>query len=263
VADTEYPAADAASIVKILELLGSFDENLVVTSASGRILFASHKAKEFFLSDITGRNINEIIDDKSAAVLISSAFCGNSLTLQAECNDSRLILSMLPCIGYLVITVHTSPDTKPKETFSEYSLSVDHEFRESISSLFSALSVLKSPGLTEEKRSRALFTINHNLHRLLRLVNNISDLHKNSQKKWALCTRPVDISAFCEALVKKLSPCCEKRGIQLTATYLSAPLTCNFDPEKLERAILNIFFKLPDAYKKRRLHLPSSETTGG
>ena len=239
-ADTEHPAVDTPSVIKILELLGSFDENLIITSASGRILFASYAAKEFFLSDITGRNLNEMIDDKSAAVLISEAICGNPLTLQAECNDSHLILSMLPCVGYLVITVHLSAEDSSEETLSQYSSFVDHDFRLSITSLFSALSILGSPDLTEEKRFRSLSAMNHNLHRLLRLVNNMSDLTKNSRHQWTLNAMPLDLSAFLDSLVKQITPYCQKRGVTLSAELIDSPVICNFDPSKLERALLNI-----------------------
>ncbi|MDP4108918.1 MAG: PAS domain-containing sensor histidine kinase [Bacillota bacterium] len=239
--DKDSISRDSAVIVKIMELLGSFDEILVITTSSGRILFASSAAKEFFLSDITGRNINDIIDDNSASILISQGFCGNPITLHTEYSGSRLTLSMLPCIGYLVITAVPSPGAGFKETRAEFSFYAGCELRDALSSLFSAFSVLSSKGLTEEKRSKSLGVVNRNLHRLLRLTNNMSDLGRSLTDEWSLNPSSSDISAFCKDIADTLIPHCRARGITLVTECPDYPIVCDFDKEKLERAILNIF----------------------
>lgn len=91
---------------------------------------------------------------------------------------------------------------------------------------------------TEENLEK-LQHLDRELHQMLRMIGNMSDAARYSAGV-SFLPETVDITAFMRELFEKNIPLIASAGFTLCYTGTERPIFCSADPEKLERAVLNM-----------------------
>jgi CheY-like chemotaxis protein len=115
---------------------------------------------------------------------------------------------------------------------------VSHELRTPLASILGWARLLRRGGLTQEKQSRALETLERNAKAQTLLVEDLLDVSRIVSGKTRLTVEPTDLGRIVDAAVDSLRPSADGRGVQLQATPISCTLTG--DPERLHQILWNL-----------------------
>lgn len=113
------------------------------------------------------------------------------------------------------------------------------ELREPLATIMLTADRLFSQETEHTASDEQVMRLNRGLYQMLRVIGNMSDAGRYSS---GISFQPetLDISAFFGELFAKNKLLIEKAGITLHYTGIDRPVFCLVDPEKLERALLNI-----------------------
>jgi PAS domain S-box-containing protein len=128
---------------------------------------------------------------------------------------------------------------------NEFTANLAHEFRTPLNVMLGAIQILHlyDDAVNNEKREkfdRYLSTLKQNTYRLLRLVNNIVDISKIEAGFLELHLENHDIIGVVENITLSVVPYVEGKGINLTFDTDTEEKIMAFDPDKMERIILNL-----------------------
>lgn len=214
------------------------DDNLMVCSPSGRILFMTGSLRFQLDEDLVGRSLNDILPDSLAAQLIACAHGGQGHSFQATLRGRSVRCSMEPREGNLLITVFfTEGDQKPAMALSAAEL-LSREISGSLATMFVAWDSL--PGDRDAKSQYAKSVIRQGMYRLMRLSRNMLDCARAENGRLELNLRQGELTSFCLGLCQRAAPFLEALEIPLSWDLPRSPLPCLFDQEKLERVLLNL-----------------------
>ena len=114
-----------------------------------------------------------------------------------------------------------------------------HELRNPLTALIAHLDVVRNPATGEALRARSLDTIQHEIHRLARLVRDLLELHR-LEAGGDLARRPTNLLLVVEDALAQVYPRAEQRGVYLTldaATPLPLVLA---HADRLTQVFLNL-----------------------
>lgn len=214
------------------------DDNLMVCSPAGRILFMTGSLRFQLDEDLVGRSLNDILPDSLAAQLIACAHGGQGHSFQGQLRGRAVRCSMEPREGNLLITVFfTEGEQKPAMALSAAEL-LSREISGSLATMFVAWDSL--PGDRDPKTQYAKNVIRQGIYRLMRLSRNMLDCARAENGRLELNLRQGDLTAFCLDLCQRAAPFLEELEIPFAWELPQSPLSCLFDQEKLERVLLNL-----------------------
>lgn len=126
----------------------------------------------------------------------------------------------------------------------EFFANLSHELRTPINLIFSALQLVrlkeKDTLQNNEMLDRYLRIINQNGNRLLKLVNNLIDLTKIDCGYFEYKPQNEDIVSFVEDICMSVADFSKQNDIDLIFDTNIEEMVMAFDPEKLERIMLNL-----------------------
>lgn len=122
---------------------------------------------------------------------------------------------------------------------SRFFANISHEFRTPLTLILGPASDLYRQATTKPFRT-GLGMIQTNARRLLRLVNQILDLSKLESGKFALQIVEADIVAFVRRIVASFESATETAGLQLEFKTELSNLSMPFDPDILEKTLVNL-----------------------
>ncbi|MDP4087712.1 MAG: PAS domain-containing sensor histidine kinase [Bacillota bacterium] len=140
---------------------------------------------------------------------------------------------------------------------TEFFSNISHELRTPLNVIYSAIQVLtlkdSSVNTDMEKQHKYYSIIHQNTFRLMRLINNILDLSKLDSGFLKLNASNHDIISTIENISLSVVPYMESKAITLIFDTDVEEKVMSFDPDKLERIILNLLsnafkFTNPDGY---------------
>ena len=125
---------------------------------------------------------------------------------------------------------------------------VSHELRTPLTLLLSPLESVLAGGLGAVSAGQQDFleTALRNGQKLLRQINNLLDFSKIEAGQLSLSYRDLDFAAFVRGLTSAFSSAAETAGLNLVVEAPGEPLPAAFDPEKMEKVVLNV---LSNAFK--------------
>lgn len=140
--------------------------------------------------------------------------------------------------GYKIFILRHSVSGKP-ENCPEIPSVIGNRLRNPAAVLFSASSLLlkQVEPLNDQKLSRYGALLNKSNYRLLRIINNITDL---SSEYRAFAPENIEIVSFCRQLTFAVKPLASEMGINFVFEPRTASRIISADPQKLERMLLNL-----------------------
>ncbi|MEC0181047.1 ATP-binding protein [Paenibacillus peoriae] len=127
-----------------------------------------------------------------------------------------------------------------RDTRSEFFANVSHELRTPVTYLKGYANVLAN-GLVdhEEEKQQYLHIIADEAHRLTVIINDLFELAKMEEGKFAFHLESVDVRRAIEKSVNKARIKAEQKGLQWVLTLETIP-RCLVDPVRLEQVLLNL-----------------------
>lgn len=127
---------------------------------------------------------------------------------------------------------------------TEFFANISHELRTPINIIFSAIQVLNLKldecGSAKPHMENYLSMVKQNCYRLLRLVNNLIDITKIDSGFLNIQTNNYDIVSIVENITLSVAQYIENRNISLVFDTNAEEKIMAFDPDKMERIILNL-----------------------
>lgn len=133
-------------------------------------------------------------------------------------------------------------------TKSRFFANISHEFRTPLTLTIGPLEDLVSGqhGDLDAERLAPLQLSLRNSRRLLKLVNQLMDVAKLEAKAVELRAQQADVGPFVRELNQAFAPLAEREGIETRVEVPDDPVPLYFDPDLLERVMLNL---LSNAFK--------------
>ena len=123
---------------------------------------------------------------------------------------------------------------------------VSHEFKTPLTLIMGPIEQLRKKGNTEEEKEAYYELIHNNSQRLLNLINEVLDLNKMDSGKLQIHKEKSDVVHFIRNIATSFHYVSEQKKIHLKISAQQEPLYFVFDPEKLEKILVNL---LSNAFK--------------
>lgn len=115
-----------------------------------------------------------------------------------------------------------------------------HELRTPLSAILGWVRMLRSGHLTEDKRERALETIERNAKIQVQLVEDLLDFNRVITGKLRLALAPLDPAEVVEAAVDVVRPAADAKNVRLQILLDPDAGTLNGDAERLQQIVWNL-----------------------
>ena len=241
---------------------------LLLCSASGRIFYTSGGLKMLLGEDLSGRNLNDLMEDQTVARLISEAQAGRECEFECTLREHRFSCAAAPAEGN--IRMELFPLSQKGGVFITMNASryLSREINRELSLMLPTVQKLE-----QEEESRETALIKRSVYRFIRLARDLEDCAAAENGYLELYYSDEDLTALCREMVSQTAPLCEKQGIRLTARLPEAPLIVRVDREKTRRMLLHLISNAmaaqPDggsivlSLKRRDSEIVFSVTDGG
>lgn len=114
-----------------------------------------------------------------------------------------------------------------------------HELRNPLSPILSSVELMKQSGVKEEHEHH-VHSIASNLHIMARLLDDLLDISRITQKKFKLQPEPVEMRTIVNQTLEIVRPYLESRKHTLEVSMPEAPIWLSADPVRLTQVFVNI-----------------------
>lgn len=121
----------------------------------------------------------------------------------------------------------------------DFLATVSHELRTPLTAILGWVQILRGGQLPEERRTRALETVERNAHAQAQLVEDLLDISRIMSGKLVLEVESVDLSAVVEAALESIRPAAAAKGIRLQPALDSIAQVMG-DPTRLQQIVWNL-----------------------
>lgn len=211
-------------------------EYMMSASSSGRILFTSDQLIELFGLDFCGRNINEVFsEDVAASILrhytdnteisLDAAILGNLFAITAQREDNEINIFLKP------LKADSSGDI-----FINSASQVCKEITSALSVLLPLHSMLKK----NNSDKLILANMEKQLMRINRLSKNITDYSAYLAGQCYLNYETYIVNDFLKEFYVNVKDAISLLDASVSLSLPDEAISCCFDKEKIQRALLNI-----------------------
>jgi len=114
-----------------------------------------------------------------------------------------------------------------------------HELRNPLSPILSSLELLKQAGLHDNQPSYVQSIASH-VHMMARLLDDMLDISRITQKKFKLQVEPVEFKSVLDQTLEIVQPLIDARGHDLAVEVPQTPVWLNGDPVRLTQVFVNL-----------------------
>lgn len=115
-----------------------------------------------------------------------------------------------------------------------------HELRNPLATILSSAELIQMQGVAEKTTPELLTTINERSRAMVRLLDDLLDISRISEKKLRLHISQVPIGSFFSKLGKVVYPLMRRYGHEFTMTHANDDLYLRADPDRLKQILLNL-----------------------
>lgn len=214
-------------------------------SASGRVVFTSSELKQLLDEDLTGRNLNDFVEDRTVAQLIARSQADQGMSF--ECS-----------LGGLRFSCEATPEHEPDEELIYIRLVplyekggafitmnaarfITRELQIDASVVLSTVQKLeRESDENDEAQLSELATIKRSVYRLIRTARSLEDCAIAENGLQEMVFRQEDLTELCRKMEKRLEPLYQGSGINLVWRLPEEPMPWIVDPEKVQRILLHL-----------------------
>ncbi len=241
-------------------ILHNIPSGVIVTDMDGNILYINEIAKNILSLD--GASPPNIAQLETQWPEFYNYLKKNSengtFPIETEITrDGRtyiLTISRFPKSKRLISTIQDITEQKKLENKlreqERYAL-LGHQMAEMVHSLGNPVAALKGvaqilqSGTTHENQQKLIKILNKELDKMASILHR----YRQFSKIHDINPKPVNISGFFEKLMKTINYMVVGKDIKVVLSFRNAPETAEFDPQKLEEAIMNIVRNSIEALK--------------
>jgi signal transduction histidine kinase len=123
----------------------------------------------------------------------------------------------------------------------DFVANVSHELRTPLTAVKGLVETLRDGAVDDpDVRDRFLETMEDETDRLIRLVNDLLTLSRADSEALNLQREPVDLAQLARAIVRKLAPRAEARGVALLMEAAPDAPVALADPDRIEQVLVNL-----------------------
>jgi signal transduction histidine kinase/ActR/RegA family two-component response regulator len=122
----------------------------------------------------------------------------------------------------------------------EFLSTLSHELRTPLTSILGWAQLLRTREMPEDKRRRALETIERNARAQTQLIEDLLDISRVVTGKLRLDVRPLDSLPVLEAALDAVRPAAEARGVRLSLQVARDVGPLSVDAERLQQVVWNL-----------------------
>jgi PAS domain S-box-containing protein len=122
----------------------------------------------------------------------------------------------------------------------EFLAIVSHELRTPLNSILGWAMLLKSGGLSEEKRARALEVIERGARAQAQLVEDLIDLSRIVRGRLTLSCASTDAASATRAAIDMVQPSAQERGVSIVTDGLARPVMIWADRSRVQQIVWNL-----------------------
>jgi CheY-like chemotaxis protein/two-component sensor histidine kinase len=130
--------------------------------------------------------------------------------------------------------------SREDEAKSEFLAILAHELRNPLAPVLSSLELLKLKGVEAEEAPKLIHMMEGRVHTMARLLDDLLDISRISQKKFMLRKERVELAPVVESALATVEPLMASRKHTLTVSVPDIPLYLDADPVRLEQIIVNL-----------------------
>lgn len=240
---------DSGSLTPFREHILTAEAYLLCTPA-GRVRYASGPLKLMIEEDLTGRNLNDFLEDATAARLIAETLAGGSYDFRCEVREQAFQCRAQPWEDGDGIQIALFPVNPGKDKGASNGIArfMAREIHRELGVLLPAAQLLTDSASPQQELTLAAMQMH--LYRLLRMSRNVEDLVLVEQGALRLYYSEVELTTFFRELLERVQPYCDAWGIVLQVRLPEEPVHCRVDEEKLQRMVLHLLSNAIAAQKE-------------
>jgi signal transduction histidine kinase len=228
---------------------------LLVTDATGTVVFANRGAAEFFQRShgLTGRSIEDLITQREVLTLHAAALSGQSGEGQVRIQrpDGQRIYQVLSApvrlsletaqTGSLVSLRDITELATALQLKTDFVANASHELRTPLASIKGAVDTLADGAWEDEPmRTRLLGMISGNVMRLEEMVRDLLDLSRLESAEAPLDLRSISLSELGADLAEDFAPMLRERRLSLDLRFDPRADRVRSDPKLLTLVLKNL-----------------------
>lgn len=243
------------------------EELSIYCSESGRVVFTSSALKQVLDEDLTGRNLNDFVEDRKVAQLIAKSQAGEGMSFECTLGGLRFSCESTPEHepDEDVIYIRLLPLYQKGGAFITMNAArfITRELQTDASVLLATLQRLEQEELEREEeeamerdeedeedadevdeaseaRRRELASIRRSVYRLIRTARSLEDCAIAENGLQEMVFREEDLTELCKQMAKRLEPLYQNSGIELNWRLPDGPMPWVVDTEKVRRMLLHL-----------------------
>jgi PAS domain S-box-containing protein len=122
----------------------------------------------------------------------------------------------------------------------EFLATLSHELRTPLNAVVGYVRMMQSHLLTDQKRDRAMDTVERNVTSLTQIVEDVLDVSRIISGKLRLNVQAVDLAPVVENAVETVRPAADAKGVRLVAILDPRAEAVSGDPERLQQILWNV-----------------------
>lgn len=126
------------------------------------------------------------------------------------------------------------------EARKEFLAVLAHELRNPLATILSSIELVRIQGISAANAATLLDTINERARAMVRLLDDLLDISRISQKKLSLRKETVGLDTFIDTLEQSVQPLIHKHGHTLSIARANEELFVEADPVRLEQIFVNL-----------------------
>lgn len=122
----------------------------------------------------------------------------------------------------------------------EFLATVSHELRTPLSAILGWSRLLTSRDVADDKRTRAIETIERNAVAMAQLIEDLLDISRIISGKMRLEAKPLDLRKAIEAAIDSVRPTADARKVEIVSTLGDKETRVHGDPARLQQIVWNL-----------------------
>lgn len=232
---------------RLASVLASLDDGVLAIDQNGQIITSNSYIKTYF-------NVSnpQTIYDFQYQSFLRDIFDNlkngkNHISEEIECNDRNLLIIGSPIRqtgfeeNYLIIIRNITASKHLQNEQKKFISSVSHELRTPLTTIIGYTDMLTRRQVTDEQiLNRSLTTINHEGHRLLRLVDDLLNANRLDKAEFEVRKTNLDLHDLLINVIEQMQIKASTKEIEIT--YKSDPELPEIlgDYDRLQQSFINI-----------------------